>query len=157
MPSRRSRHRGHALLHALDLLMLCAAAGLPLDGALVMTDEALRSFDPVLATLLATAARAMAGPEAIDALEDLAAVQGDAGARRLVAALAVGERAGASYADTVANLMDQLRVEEALRLEERAARLPARVALPIIALMVPAALVLTVGPIAARWLFGLLP
>lgn len=156
-PGRRSRHRGHALLHALDLLTLCAAAGLPLDGALVMTDEALRSFDPVLAKLLAAAARVAGEPDATDALEDLAAAQSDGGARRLIAALAVGERAGAPYADTVAKLMAEFRAEEALRLEERAARLPARVALPIIALMVPAALVLTIGPIAVRWVLALLP
>lgn len=157
MQGRRSRHRGHVLLHALDLLVLCATAGLPLEGALVMTDEALRSFDPALAKQLAAAARAAGGPDAIDALEDLAAAEGDTGARRLVAALAVGERAGAPYGDTLAKLMEELRGEEALRLEERAARLPARGAMPIIALMVPAALVLTVGPIALRWLLALLP
>jgi tight adherence protein C len=154
--ARRSRLRGQALLPALDLLLLCSAAGLPLADALVMTDEALRPFDPALAKLMAAAARAAVALDAIDALEDLAAVTEDAGARRLIDALAVGERAGTPYAATLAALLGALRGEEALRFEERAARLPSRVALPIIALLVPAALVLAVGPIALRWLHAVL-
>jgi hypothetical protein len=152
---RRSVHRGRALFHALDLLLLCAAAGLPLDGALIMADEALRPFDPALAKLLATAAHAVDGMDAIDALEDLAAGVGDAQAKRLILALAAGARPGVPYAETVGGLMDDMRREEALAIEERAARLPAEAAMPIIKWIIPAALILVIGPPILHWLIGL--
>jgi tight adherence protein C len=67
--------------------------------------------------------------------------------RRLVAALARSHRLGSPVSSTLRSVADDLRVERRTRAEEMARRAPVKMLFPMVFLILPAFLLLTVGPV----------
>jgi tight adherence protein C len=81
------------------------------------------------------------------ALEDMAELAEVASLRRLVGALGRSQRLGASMRDALRGVLQDLRADRRARAEEAARRAPVKMLFPLILLILPAFLLLTVGPV----------
>jgi tight adherence protein C len=80
-------------------------------------------------------------------LDELAARTADASIRRLVRAMGRSQRLGTSLASALSNVAEDLRSERQARAEEMARRAPVKMLFPLVFLILPAFLLLTVGPV----------
>jgi tight adherence protein C len=136
---------------ALDLLVICAEAGLSLDHAIEQVGRVLRSSSPEVAEeFTATAAEMRVSAARGEALENLAQRSGVASLRGVAAALNQSIRFGTPLAQSVRVLAHEMRAERAVRFEERAARLPVILTLPLMAFILPALLLVIGTPLALR-------
>jgi tight adherence protein C len=81
------------------------------------------------------------------ALDELATRTADASIRRLVRAMGRSQRLGTSLASALRNVAEDLRSERQARAEEMARRAPVKMLFPLVFLILPAFLLLTVGPV----------
>lgn len=80
-------------------------------------------------------------------LEDLAERTGDVSIRRLVRAIGRSQRLGTPVASALHNVAEDLRNERQAHAEELARRAPVKMLFPLVFLILPAFLLLTVGPV----------
>jgi tight adherence protein C len=136
---------------ALDLLVICAEAGLSLDHAIEQVSRVLRSSSREVADeFAATAAEMRVSSVRGQALENLAQRAGLANLRGIVAALNQSIKFGTPLAAALRALAAEMRAERLARFEERAARLPALLSLPLMAFMLPALMIVVGTPLALR-------
>ncbi len=118
---------------AVDLLMVCIEAGQSLDSALARICQELRSYHPVITEELdRTRLELGLTTDRIKALNNLAERTNTLGFRSLVAALVQSERYGTNLANTLRVLSDEFRTSRLLNAENKAARVPALMTLPLI-------------------------
>jgi tight adherence protein C len=128
-----------------DLLLVTTEAGLSPSIAFRRSAQVL---GPPLGDELRTAVRAMdLGLPWRDALDQLVRGNGSASLRGLGGALSRSQRLGASAGVALRGLADDLRAERRIRMEERARRAPVKMLFPLVFLVLPAFLLLTVGPV----------
>jgi tight adherence protein C len=123
---------------ALDLLVICAEAGLGLDSALErVSQEMMKSNRPVGVefSLFTNEMRIM--PDRRTALANLAGRTGQPALKRLAGALSQTIRYGTPLAQGLRVLASEMRTEHLIQFEERAARLPALLTLPMILFILP--------------------
>jgi len=143
----RNRRFTRALPDALDLLVICAEGGLSLDGALARVSKEFRRFLPEMADELGlTAIEIGFLPTRRDALLNLAKRVGIPGIQSLVHTLIQTERYGTPLAQSLRALSSELREERMLKAEEKAAKLPATMTVPMIVFILPAVFIVLVGP-----------
>ncbi|MGE0255570.1 MAG: type II secretion system F family protein [Alphaproteobacteria bacterium] len=148
---RRRQQLQKTLPDGLDLLVICAEAGLALDAALARVGRELAASAPELADEIAlTAVELGFLPDRRDALQGLARRTGVAGLRALVATLLQTERYGTPLAQALRVLSAEMRTTRLLAAEEKAARLPATLTVPMILFILPALFVVLIGPGALR-------
>lgn len=148
---RRRQRLQKALPDGLDLMVICAEAGLALDAALGRVGRELAASAPELADEIAlTAVELSFLPDRRDALQGLARRSGIAGLRGLVATLLQTERYGTPLAQALRVLSAEMRTTRLLAAEEKAARLPATLTVPMILFILPALFVVLIGPGALR-------
>lgn len=136
---------------ALDLLVICAEAGLSLDHAVEQVGRVLRSFNPAVAEeFAATAAEMRVSAARGQALENLAERAGIANLRSVVAALNQSIRFGTPLASSLRVLAAEMRAERLARFEARAARLPVLLTLPLMTFILPSLLLVIGAPLALR-------
>jgi tight adherence protein C len=136
---------------ALDLLVICAEAGLSLDHAIEQVGGVLRSSSREVAEeFAATAAEMRVSPARSQALENLAQRAGLASLRGIVAALNQSIKFGTPLAASLRVLAAEMRAERLARFEERAARLPVLLSLPLMAFILPALMIVIGTPLALR-------
>jgi tight adherence protein C len=136
---------------ALDLLVICAEAGLSLDHAVEQVGRVLRSFSPIVAKeFAATAAEMRVSAVRSEALENLARRSGIAGLQGVAAALNQSLQFGTPLAEALRVLAAEMRTERLARFEERAARLPVLLTVPLMAFVLPALLLVIGTPLALR-------
>jgi tight adherence protein C len=136
---------------ALDLLVICAEAGLSLDHAIEQVGRVLRPSRPQVAEeFAATAAEMRVSPARSQALENLAQRAGLASLRSIVAALNQSIKFGTPLAGSLRVLAAEMRAERLARFEERAARLPVLLALPLMAFILPSLMIVIGTPLALR-------
>jgi tight adherence protein C len=136
---------------ALDLLVICAEAGLSLDHAIEQVGRVLRSSRPLVAEeFAATAAEMRVSPARSQALENLAQRAGLASLRGVVAALNQSIKFGTPLAGSLRVLALELRAERLARFEERAARLPVLLTLPLMMFILPSLMIVIGTPLALR-------
>jgi tight adherence protein C len=143
--------RRHALQKALpdglDLLVICAEAGLSLDAALNRVAEEVAISAPELADELAlTAVELNFLPERRLALANLAKRVDLPAARGVVNTLIQTEKYGTPLAQSLRVLSAEFREQRMLRAEEKAARLPATMTVPMILFILPTLFIVLVGP-----------
>lgn len=143
--------RRHALQKALpdglDLLVICAEAGLSLDAALNRVAEEVAISAPELADELAlTAVELNFLPERRLALSNLAKRVDLPAARGVVNTLIQTEKYGTPLAQSLRVLSAEFREQRMLRAEEKAARLPATMTVPMILFILPTLFIVLVGP-----------
>jgi tight adherence protein C len=145
----RNRRFTRALPDVLDLLVICAEGGLSLDGALNRVSREFRRFLPEMADELGLTAIELGFlPSRRDALENLAKRVGIPGIQSLTHTLVQTERYGTPLAQSLRALSAELREERMLKAEEKAAKLPATMTVPMILFILPAVFIILVGPAA---------
>lgn len=149
--SNRAARRRQALQKSipdgLDLLVICAEAGLTLDAALHRVAEEVAAASPDLADELAVASVELNFlPERRLALLNLARRIDLPVVRGVVNTLIQTERYGTPLAHSLRVLSAEFREQRMLRAEEKAARLPATLTVPMIVFILPTLFVVLIGP-----------
>jgi tight adherence protein C len=151
LAARRRTHLETGIPDALDLLVICAEAGLSLDHAIEQVGRVLRASNPDVAEeFAATAAEMRVSAVRGEALENLARRAGITSLRSIVAALNQSIRFGTPLAGALRMLAAEMRAERLARFEERAARLPVLLTLPLMAFILPALLLVIGTPLGLR-------
>jgi len=136
---------------ALDLLVICSEAGLSLDHAIEQVGNVLQSSSPEVAKeFAATAAEMRVLPARTKALENLAERAGLASLRSIVVTLNQSIQFGTSLAESLRTLAAAMRAERLARFEERAARLPVLLTIPLMAFVLPSLIVVISTPLVLR-------
>lgn len=147
----RNRRFHRALPDVLDLLVICAEGGLSLDGALTRVSREFRRFLPEMADELGLTAIELGFlPNRRDALINLTKRVDLPGVNSLVQTLIQTERYGTPLAQSLRALSSELRDERMLKAEEKAARLPATMTVPMIVFILPTIMLILGGPAMLR-------
>ena len=148
---RRVKEMTKALPDALDLLVICAEAGLSLDASMTRVGREIAGTSPVLAEELSLTAIELGFlPNRHTALNNLINRTNMAKLRALVNSLVQTERYGTPLANSLRVLSAEFRDERMLRAEEKAAKLPAKMTVPMILFILPALFVVLAGPAAIQ-------
>ena len=149
--ARRRLQLERGLPDALDLLVICAEAGLSLDQAIEQVSEDLRTSSPAVAEEFAiTASEMRVLSNRGEALENFARRTGVASLRSIIATLNQAIRFGTPLAQSMRILAAEMRNARLLRIEERAARLPVLLAIPLALFILPSLLLVIGTPVALR-------
>jgi tight adherence protein C len=144
---RRNKAMQKALPDALDLMVICAEAGLSLDASINRVAKEVAPTSGELADELGlTLLELRFMPERRRALENLAKRVELKAIQALVNTLFQTEKFGTPLAQALRVLAHELRTERMLRAEEKAARLPATMTVPLILFILPALFVVLLGP-----------
>ena len=139
-----------------DLLVICAEAGLSLDASFDRVAREVGEGCPELAEEIGlTAVELGFLPDRSKALQGFAERVPLDGVRALVTTLAQTERYGTPLAQALRVLASEMRNERMLKAEEKAARLPAIMTLPMMIFILPPLFVVLIGPAILRTIDGL--
>jgi tight adherence protein C len=140
-----------ALPDALDLLVICVEAGLGVAAGLQRVAGEMRLASPVLAGELAIVNQEMqAGISRTDALRNLAERTGVDEVYALVAMLIQTDRLGTSVGQALRSHADSMRTKRRQRAEQLARKATVKLAFPLVLLILPALLVVILGPAAIQ-------
>ena len=132
---------------ALDLLVICAEAGLSLDAALKrVADEMGRGAPEIADEFQLTAIELSYLPDRRQALENLNKRTDLASIRGVVNTLTQTEKYGTPLAQSLRVLSAEFRSERMMKAEEKAAKLPATLTVPLVLFILPSLFVVLLGP-----------
>jgi tight adherence protein C len=132
---------------ALDLFVICTEAGLGMDAAVTRVAREIGPSGPELADELALLAIELGFlPRRSDALANFDKRINLASIRGLINALTQAERYGTPLAQSLRVLAAEFRNARMMRAEEKAARLPAILTVPMIMFILPPLFVILIGP-----------
>lgn len=144
---KRSHQMELGLPDALDLMVICAEAGLSLDAALVRVSRELEMTWPELSEEFGiTAGELTYLPERRQAFENLNARTNMASVRGVVNTLLQTAKFGTPLAQSLRILAAEIREARITRAEEKAARLPAMLTVPMILFILPTLFIVLLGP-----------
>lgn len=147
--SRRVQRMQKGLPDALDLMVICAEAGLSLDATLLRVSRELENTWPDLAEEFGiTAAELTFLPERRQAFDNLNARTNMASIRGVVNTLLQTAKFGTPLAHSLRVLAGEFRDARMIRAEEKAARLPALLTVPLILFILPTLFIVLLGPAA---------
>jgi len=147
--AKRAKSIKLALPDALDLMVICAEAGLSLDATLARVSRELGNGSPELAEELAmTAAELTFLPERRLAFDNLNTRTNSDGIRAVVNTLQQTAKFGTPLAQSLRVLANEMRAARMTRAEEKAARLPALLTVPMILFILPTLFIVLLGPAA---------
>lgn len=136
-----------ALPDCLDLMVVCAEAGLSLDMALKRVAKEMMGPNPEMAEELSLTAMELGFlPNRSDALSNLNKRTDMASIKSVVGALQQTERYGTPLAQSLRVLSHEFRTERMLKAEEKAAKLPATLTVPMIIFIMPSLFIVLIGP-----------
>lgn len=140
-----------SLPDALDLMVICAEAGLSLDATLMRVAEEMRKTAPELSDEFSLTGLELGFlPDRRTAMQNLAKRTDLTVLRGMVGTLLQAERYGTPLAQSLRVLSAESREERAMKAEEKAARLPALLTVPMIVFILPPLFVVLIGPAALR-------
>ncbi len=146
---KRAKQLQRALPDGLDLMVICAEAGLSLDATLGRVSRELSNTWPELAEELGiTAAELTFLPERRSAFENLNTRTDSDGIRGVVNTLTQTAKFGTPLAQSLRVLAAEMREARMTRAEEKAARLPAMLTVPMIIFILPTLFIVLLGPAA---------
>jgi tight adherence protein C len=146
---KRAKQLQRALPDGLDLMVICAEAGLSLDATLGRVSRELGTTWPELAEELGiTAAELTFLPERRTAFENLNTRTDSDGIRGVVNTLTQTAKFGTPLAQSLRVLAAEMRQARMTRAEEKAARLPAMLTVPMIIFILPTLFIVLLGPAA---------
>jgi tight adherence protein C len=138
---------------ALDLLVICTQAGLSLDYAIDQVGHFLQPCNREVAKeFAATAAEMRVLPVRGQALENLAARTGLASLHSMFVTLNQSIKFGTSLSESLRILAAEMRADRLAHMEERAARLPVLLTLPLMVFILPSLMVVIGTPLVMRTL-----
>ena len=136
-----------ALPNGLDLLVICAEAGLSLDFALQRVAIELEHSDPAIADEFAvTALERRLLPERRKALDNLVKRCQIPSVKALVQTLLQAEEYGTPLSQSLRVLSSELRAERMLKAESKAAKTPVVMTVPLVLFIMPALFIVLIGP-----------
>lgn len=145
--TKRQQQLARALPDALDLLVICAESGLSLDAALVRVAKEIGAASPELAEELELTSIELGFlPERRHALINLNRRTNLGAIRGVVNTLMQTEKYGTPLSQSLRVLANEFRDQRLLRAEEKAARLPATLTVPMIVFILPVLFIVLVGP-----------
>jgi tight adherence protein C len=144
--SRSSEIRRH-LPDAIDLLEICASAGMGLDQAWNSVADEVRSVSPMLADEMAlTNLEIHLGASRTDAMRHMATRTGADELSSLVAMLLQAERFGTSIAEGLQTYATFMRETRSQRAQEQAEKMAIKLIFPMVIAIFPAVVMLMAGP-----------
>ncbi|TWA66346.1 tight adherence protein C [Azospirillum brasilense] len=147
MRDRRLEEVRNGLPDALDLLVICGEAGLGLEAAVDRVAREVATAYPALsAELSATAAEMRVLSDRGGALNNLAARLDMEGVRGMATTLIQAMRYGTPLAQALRVLAGEMRAQRLARFEEKAARLPVLLTLPMVVFILPCVFIVVGGP-----------
>ena len=158
----RITKRSHAirkgLPDALDLLVICAEAGLTVDAAFNRVARELGKAYPELGDEFALTSIELGFlTDRRQAFENLAARIDLESVRGVVTTMIQTEKYGTPLASALRVLSAEFRNERMMRAEEKAARLPAIMTVPLILFILPTLFIVILGPASCRISDNLMP
>lgn len=146
---KRAKQLQLALPDGLDLMVICAEAGLSLDATLLRLARELGASWPELAEEFAlTAAELTFMPDRRLAFENLNNRTDSDAIRAVVNTLQQTAKFGTPLAHSLRILANDSRTARMTRAEEKAARLPAMLTVPMILFILPTLFIVLLGPAA---------
>jgi tight adherence protein C len=147
--TKRQKRMQLGLPDALDLMIICAEAGLSLDATLARVSRELASAWPDLAEEFAiTSAELTFLPDRRQAFDNLNARTDMSSIRGVVNTLMQTAKFGTPLAQSLRVLAIEYRDARMFRAEEKAARLPALMTVPMILFILPTLFIMLMGPAA---------
>lgn len=132
---------------AMDLLVICTQAGLALVPAVVRVAEELQqSYREIAMEFAMTAQELQVSADSRKALTNLGARTGLDSLKRLATTLNQAIQYGTPVSEALRILSSEMRDEALTRFEERAARLPVLLTLPMIMFILPCTFLVVGGP-----------
>jgi tight adherence protein C len=148
---RRRRRLEEGVPDALDLMVISAEAGLSLDQAVEEVARNLHlSNSPTAEEFAITAAEMRVLSNRAEAFENLVKRTGLTGLRSIAATLSQAIRFGTPLAESLRMIAAEMRTERIARLEERAARLPVLLSIPLMLFILPSLLIVIGTPVGLR-------
>ena len=137
----------NGLPDTLDMLVMCAESGLSLEPAIQRVGIEISSAHPAIgAELLLTAGEFQISTDSHKVLDNLGDRTGIPQVRRVVATLAQTLQYGTPLAEALRVLSAEMRQEILTRFEEKAARLPVLLTMPMILFILPTLFMIVGGP-----------
>lgn len=147
----RKKKIKEGLPDALDLMVVCVEAGQGLNAALKRVAEEMMLLHPTISQeLLMVNLEISAGMDREQALRNLGDRTGLDEVVSLCNIMIQSERFGTSIAQTLRVQSDILRTNRRQRLEELAAKTPVKLLFPLLLLILPAIMVVILGPAVIR-------
>ncbi|WP_085908258.1 type II secretion system F family protein [Kiloniella majae] len=140
-----------SLPDGLDLMVICTEAGLSLDAAFSRVSKEMADVAPELSDELTLTSLELGFlPERKKALQNLANRVDISMMRSLVNALIQSEKFGTPLAQSLRVMSSELRHERLMKAEEKAAKLPAIMTVPMIIFILPPLFIVLLGPAMIR-------
>jgi tight adherence protein C len=159
LPSLYVSHRGKRLKRQcregfpdfMDLMVVCAEAGISLEAAIERVSREIAQNYPYLGVSLHMASLELrAGRPLIDAFQNLAGRLGIEEAHKLGSLLQQSEELGTSLSDALRVYSDEMRDKRMSVAEEKAHALPAKMAAPLTMFVFPTILIVILLPVFVR-------
>jgi tight adherence protein C len=148
----RKQAISEAFPNALDLIQISAEAGLGFDAAMIRVGNELATTAPALSGEMLTAQREIqAGRSRDHALTDMAARTGVEEVTSFVNVVLQSIQFGTSISGTLSAYAREMRQAREIRAQEMANKLPVKMSAIMASLMLPALLLLTLGPVVIRY------
>ncbi|QLF92012.1 type II secretion system F family protein [Pseudomonas sp. ABC1] len=149
--AQRGERLGRSLPDALDLMVICAEAGLPLGRVLQVVSKEMALSAPEMADELRyTCAELQILSDRTRALLNLAERTGVSNIESMVATLIQAERYGTPLSQALRTISDESRKVLILNLEERAGKLPAQLSVPLMTMILPPIVAMMGAPAMIR-------
>jgi len=144
--AKRSSKIARALPDGLDLMVICAEAGLSLDATLMRVSQEMESTAPELADEFSLTGLELGFlPDRRKALQNLGLRVDLWGVRGVVNTLLQAERYGTPLAQSLRVMSAESRNERVMKAEEKAARLPALLTVPMVIFILPPLFIILIG------------
>ncbi len=149
--AKRTKELKRTFPDALDLMLICVESGLGISAAFARVCKEMKDSHPVVAAEMdRTRFEMTMMNDRIQALQNLGDRTGIPAVHTLVASLIQAEKFGTSLVDTLRMIADEQRAERMLLAEEKAARLPALITIPLIFFILPALFMVILGPVVIK-------
>lgn len=147
MITKRAQEINLAFSDALDLMLICVQGGIGLEQTVQRISEEISEHSPVLAEELGILSAEMAMlNDRRAALQDFARRVGSGAARNFATALVQAEQYGTSVSQAMRVISLDLREERMAKAEQKAASLPPKLTVPMIAFFLPVLFVIILVP-----------
>ena len=142
-----------AFPNALDLMQVSVAAGLGFDAAMTRVGNELAEISPEIAFEFLTVQRQVAaGRSRAEAMEDMAQRTGVDTVRSFAGVVTQSMTLGTAMSEALSAYAVEMRAVREMNAQEAANKLPVKFSGVLASLMLPALIMLTVGPIVIRYI-----
>lgn len=132
---------------ALDMLVICADAGLALEAGIGRVAQEIQLLNPALAQeLMQTSRELQIGSDMRLAMDSLGQRTGLETLQRLATTLTQSLQYGTPMTQALRSLSAELRAEALVKFEERAGQLPTLMTMPMIIFILPCVFLIVAGP-----------